>query len=942
MRANTLQRSRDEHELYFRQHPAESDREYLLWVFGELAKLPGGAEIFGQGNLLWELPNWLSGDAAGDILRFFQTIDPNTGALVHDFTDPEWDTRFLGDLYQDLSEAARKKYALLQTPIFVEEFILDRTLEPALNEFQAEWQAGQFRMIDPACGSGHFLLGSFDRLLGRWLKKEPGTNARVLAQRALDAVHGVDVNPFAVAIARFRLLLAAMKASDVTALRNAPNFKLNLACGDSLLHGEGSQLVLGDWAPMAHHFKSEDIEALNRILQAGRYHAVVANPPYILPQDKALNQAYRQRYETCHRKYSLAVPFMERIFQLAAPKGFVGQITANSFMKREFGKKLIEVFFPQVDLTHVIDTSGAYIPGHGTPTVILFGRNREPIEKTIRTVMGIRGEPSTPDDPKQGLVWSAILKQVDVKGSESEFVSVADSQRELFHKHPWSIGGGGAAELKEQIDAICDSQLKDLVTEIGFFAITGEDEAFSLPTEVFARYGVILSAVREFVIGEIVRDWGIEHKDSCLFPYTNSGKPVEVPSAKKYLWAVKCLLNSTLYFGKTKEERSMNWWEYVILLSSKIFPPLSIAFAFVATHNHFVLDRGGKVFKQSAPVIKLPASATEDDHLALLGLLNSSTACFWMKQTFHDKGGGGIGGGLATEGWEHFFEYEGTKAKQFPFPSIYPVEFARKLDYLASQITALTPEEALKEFQQVSNSELDEILIRSRDKQSFAFSRIVSYQEELDWECYRLYALVDEDLTYQKEPISIQLGQRAFEIIMARKIAAGELETTWFERHRSTPITELPNHWPDDYKQLVERRIELIETDKNIGLIEQPEYKRRWNTEPWESQLERALQNWLLNRLESYFDLDGRMRPHPQSLSLGRGEQEVSGGQAARGEQEVSGGQAARGEQEARGEQAASRRQAASRGQAANGKQDSSSPLLPGEKGAGGMRATPN
>ena len=52
--------------------------------------------------------------------------------------------------------------------------------------------------------------------------------------------------------------------------------------------------------------------------------------------------------------------------------GYVGQITANSFMKREFGKKLIEHFFAQkVDLTHVIDTSGAYIPGHGTPTVIL-------------------------------------------------------------------------------------------------------------------------------------------------------------------------------------------------------------------------------------------------------------------------------------------------------------------------------------------------------------------------------------------------------------------------------------------------------------------------------------------------------------------------------------------------------------------------------------------
>ena len=42
--------------------------------------------------------------------------------------------------------------------------------------------------------------------------------------------------------------------------------------------------------------------------------------------------------------------------------------------------------------------------------------------------------------------------------------------------------------------------------------------------------------------------------------------------------------------------------------------PLSITFAFVATHNHFVLDRGGKVFKQSAPVIKLPVGASEDEH----------------------------------------------------------------------------------------------------------------------------------------------------------------------------------------------------------------------------------------------------------------------------------------------------------------------------------------
>ena len=66
---------------------------------------------------------------------------------------------------------------------------------------------------------------------------------------------------------------------------------------------------------------------------------------------------------------------------------------------------------------------------------------------------------------------------------------------------------------------------------------------------------------------------------------------------------------------------------------------------------------------------------------------------------------------------------------------------------------------------------------------------------------------------------------------MARRMADGELETAWFERHRSTPIMELPAHWPADYRDVVEQRIALIETDANIGLIERPEFKRRWSSE---------------------------------------------------------------------------------------------------------------
>ena len=893
-----LGRARDEHELYFRKHPKQTDREYLLSIFDQLAKLPGTKDVFGEHNPIRELPNWLSGDAAGELLKFFQKIDANTGALVHDFTDLNWDTRFLGDLYQDLSEAARKKYALLQTPEFVEEFILDRTLDPALEEFGLEPPPAsgeedvsydspsrdsklvtrRFRMIDPACGSGHFLLGSFPRILNRWMKKEPGTNARELVQRTLDSVHGVDVNPFAIAIARFRLLLAALKACNIERLADAPGFRLNLVCGDSLLHAplSGGQKVLDfelteDSDECDHAYRSENLAELKRVLRGSQYHSVVANPPYIVPRDKQLNDRYRKRFGSCHRQYSLSVPFMERIFRLAMGGGYTGQITSNSFMKREFGKKLIETFFPTVDLTHVVDTSGAYIPGHGTPTVVLFGRHRSPIGSTLRTVMGISGEPATPEDPSRGLVWSAIVRQIDQCQSQSDFVSVNDTAREMFHRHPWSIGGGGAAELKEQLEESNVKKLGEVAASIGFYQDTHADDAFVLPRDFKYRRG-LRNAFSDQVRGDDVRDWSAVSGECIFFPYDERLEQwAKVPCTASWAWLHNLkteLWSRSTFGGGTYRSAGRAWFDYHQFPKDRARTPLSIVYGEVATHNHFVFERGGRVFNRTAPVIKLAAEASEADHIAIVGLLNSSIACFWLKQVCHNKGStvDQHGARQRTAPFEDFFAFNGTKLKQFPIPDERPTHFALYLDARARKIADnCEPSAVIRKGHRSKAGVMGEVQYGLGLR-----AQMISDQEELDWECYRLYALIEEDLISRNAPPLI-LGQRAFEIVLARKMVAGETQTTWFERHGSTPITELPSDWPDDYRQLVERRIALIESDPNIRLIEQPEYKRRWNTEPWESQLERALREWLLNRLEGYFDFDGRMKADEQG-SEGVGE----------------------------------------------------------------------
>lgn len=124
-------------------------------------------------------------------------------------------------------------------------------------------------------------------------------------------------------------------------------------------------------------------------------------------------------------------------------------------------------------------------------------------------------------------------------------------------------------------------------------------------------------------------------------------------------------------------------------------------------------------------------------------------------------------------------------------------------------------------------------------------------QEELDWEVYRLFGLIDDELTYSGSSIDgITLGQRAFEVDLARRVEGGEEETAWFERHGSTPITDFPEAWPDDYKALVQRRLELMESDRNIRLLEKPEFKRRWAAPPWEVQRTEALHDAILDQLE--------------------------------------------------------------------------------------------
>lgn len=142
----TMQRrsaARDREQRFYAEHPHLNYLGYLEEVCEQLRAVPATRGLVDDHAAIGLYSP--SDDATRDLMDFWRRADED-GNAVWGFHDPELDTRFLGDLYENLSSYAQEKYALRQTPVFVEEFILDRTLTAAL----AERPLGGFKIIDPA------------------------------------------------------------------------------------------------------------------------------------------------------------------------------------------------------------------------------------------------------------------------------------------------------------------------------------------------------------------------------------------------------------------------------------------------------------------------------------------------------------------------------------------------------------------------------------------------------------------------------------------------------------------------------------------------------------------------------------------------------------------------------------------------------------------------
>ncbi|MCB9654434.1 MAG: BREX-2 system adenine-specific DNA-methyltransferase PglX [Deltaproteobacteria bacterium] len=861
-------------QLFERLAPNLGETAFLRWVYRDLASKRGGLpELFSAQPAEIGAP---SDELSRELLEFWRHKDADSGAHWS-FKEEQFEGELMGDLYQELDPVVKDRFALCQTPDFVRKFMLDRTLTPAIEAFGAD----KVRLLDPACGSGHFLIDGLKRLVAATTEKHPDWTRKDLVAHCLDRVVGIDLNDYACALARARLVMTAAQLAGVESLDAASQFHPHVYWADGLEQLEKD----ADKPPLQYGLLEEvkekpratlrrsDVRAALREVFKDRFHAVIANPPYILERDDAKKAYHREklgkqrRYVSASGKYSLASPFTERCFELAVKAGFVGLITSNNFMKREFGKTLIQKVLARRELKLVVDTSQAYIPFHGTPTVLLFARNQSPAASaTVRAVLGKRGESGTPEDPANGRVWMSIVEGWDQVGFENEYVSIADLPHELLTDHPWSLRGGGAVELKQRVECQSERRLGDIAQHIGPVAICGEDEVYIIEGRVPPQ---LVEHTVPLGVGDCLRDWSLSRLPRVILPYESvGGDPlIELPTAAQgWLEPHKSRLRARAAFGVLQEDRGKRWFEYRDYYPDKLRSPLSIAFAFVATHNHFVLDRGGKVFNRSAPVIKLPAGASEEDHLALLGLLNSSTACFWMKQIFHPKG-------TTAANRNHpdparaAYEFAATGLQAFPIPDVGPlrsriVTLARLLDGLAAERADRLGVDAVQHCvaEAESGAELRAALDRRWREADVLRERMVGLQEELDWVCYVAFGLAPKSILLEPDQyatLTCPRGDRPFERIAGRvsTVRSGGRALA-LDEGEIAPIGALPDGAEDAWG----KRQALIGTSDALQLLETSVFKRSWReteqnlAEGLHRQRtdEKSLKDHLYHRLEEW------------------------------------------------------------------------------------------
>lgn len=313
----------------------------------------------------------------------------------------------------ELKPEVRKAGGVYYTPEYIVDYIVANTVGEAIKGKKPE-EIANIKILDPACGSGSFLLGAYKYLLNYHIEyynkikdrakfkgskedviKENGDLTIWIKKQILrNNIFGVDIDSNAVEVTKLSLLMKCLEGESPASIQNnqdlfneraLPSLEDNIKCGNSLIGNDfyESHLDLDD--DTLYKINCFDWNSKFRdIMKAGGFDVVIGNPPYVKIQTMAESSpltvdALKQTYKSANSgNIDIYLCFVEKAFQLLKPTGEMGYILPHKFFKVDMGENLREIISNRKALKKVVYFGENQIFNNATTyTCLLFLSNEE-------------------------------------------------------------------------------------------------------------------------------------------------------------------------------------------------------------------------------------------------------------------------------------------------------------------------------------------------------------------------------------------------------------------------------------------------------------------------------------------------------------------------------------------------------------------------------------